>query len=67
MRIAEYKNLTRFKRDLLNLTVNEELAVKITETKYGKFVYVNPRIFYKGNNADDLKSCMNEFKIKKNN
>jgi hypothetical protein len=28
---------------------------------------VNPRIFYKGNNADDLKSCMNEFKIKKNN
>ena len=67
MRITEYKNLTRFKRDLLNLTVNEELAVKITETKYGKFVYVNPRIFYKGNNADDLKFCMNEFKIKKNN
>lgn len=65
MELAKYTNLTKFKRDLLNLTVNEELVIKITETKHGKFIYVNPRIFYKGNNVNDLKSCINEFKVKK--
>jgi hypothetical protein len=65
MELAKYTNLTKFKRDLLNLTVNEELVIKITETKNGKFIYVNPRIFYKGNNVNDLKACMNEFRVKK--
>ena len=65
MELAKYTNLTKFKRDLLNLTVNEELVIKITETKHGKFIYVNPRIFYKGNNVNDLKACINEFRVKK--
>lgn len=65
MQLVEYKNLSRFKKDLLNLTVNDELVAKITETKHGKFIYINPRIFYKGNNVDDLKAAVNEFRIKK--
>ena len=65
MGIAEYSNITKFRKELLNVTVNGELAMKITETKYGKFIYVNPRIFYKGNSYKDLKSCVNEFKVKK--
>lgn len=65
MQLAEYKNLNRFKKDLLNLTVNDELVAKITETKHGKFIYINPRIFYKGNNVADLKATVNEFIIKK--
>ena len=65
MEIAEYSNITKFRKELLNVTVNGELAMKITETKYGKFIYVNPRIFYKGNNYEDLKACTNEFKVKK--
>lgn len=65
MEIAEYSNITKFRKELLNVTVNGELAMKITETKYGKFIYVNPRIFYKGNSYEDLKACTNEFKVKK--
>ena len=66
MEIAEYSNVTKFKKELLNVTVNGELAMKITETKYGKFIYVNPRVYYKGGNFEDLKACSNEFRIKKN-
>ena len=65
MEIAEYSNITKFRKELLNVTVNGELAMKITETKYGKFIYVNPRIFYKGNSYEDLNACTNEFKVKK--
>lgn len=65
MELAEYSHITKFKKELLDMTVSGELVAKITETKHGKFVYVNPRIYYKGGNFEDLKACSNEFKVKK--
>ena len=65
MELAEYSHITKFKRELLDMTVNGELVAKITETKYGKFVYVNPRIYYKGKSFESLNACSNEFRVKK--
>lgn len=63
--IAGYKNSNRFKKELLDLTVNESLAVVITETKYGKFVHINPTVYYKGTNKEDLKYLVNVCKLKR--
>lgn len=65
MGLVKYSHITKFKKELLDMTVNGELVAKITETKYGKFIYVNPRIFYSGNKYEDLKACANEFRVKK--
>ncbi|HFD2052235.1 TPA: hypothetical protein ACF2DE_002966 [Clostridium perfringens] len=63
--IAGYKNSNRFKKELLDLTINDSLAIVITETKNGKFVHVNPTVYYKGTNADDLKYLVNVCKLKR--
>ncbi|MFH0334682.1 hypothetical protein ACSXEK_16245 (plasmid) [Clostridium perfringens] len=63
--IAGYKNSNRLKKELLDLTVNESLAVVITETKYGKFVHINPTVYYKGTNKEDLKYLVNVCKLKR--
>ena len=59
------KNSSRLKKELLNLTVNDELVVKITQTKYGIFIYINPHVYYKGHDIDGLKGTINEFRIGK--
>lgn len=56
-------NITRFKNQLLNIFVNKEKAIMIIEDYNKKFVVVNPRIYYKGNNIDDLTYLINLFKI----
>lgn len=63
--LTGYKNVARFKKDLLDLTVNNELVAKVTETKYGKFIYINPKVYYRGNNIDSLQGVINEFRIGK--
>lgn len=47
-------NSNRLKNDLFKLRINDELVVGIWETDYGKTIYVNSRLFYKGNDNDDL-------------
>lgn len=56
-------NQTRLKRDLFDITVNDEYAIGIFSKKNGMHIYVNPRIYYKGNNVADLKGLMNMFRI----
>lgn len=63
MKIVGYKNLSRLKKDLLDLTVNGELVVAITQTKYGKFISINPRVYYKGTRIEDLKWLSGIYKI----
>lgn len=57
------KNITRFKNQLLNIFVNNEKAMMMIEDYEKKFLIVNPRIYYKGNNIDDLAYLINLFKI----
>ena len=47
-------NSNRLKNDLFKLRINNELVIGIWETDCGKTIYVNTRLFYKGNNKDDL-------------
>lgn len=63
MQKVGYKNLTRLKNDLLNLTVNGELVFAITQTKYGKFISINPRIYYKGTRLKDLNWLCGIYKV----
>ena len=58
---------SRLQRELLNIEVNEELAVIIVQHKTLKFVTINPRIFYRGNNIEDLKALSNLFRVRKKN
>lgn len=55
---------TRLKNELLKLTVNNEPVIGVFSKVGGIHVYVNPRIYYKGNNIEDLKSLVNMFRIK---
>lgn len=64
MQIVGYKNLYRLKRDLLDLTVNEKLVVAITETKQGKFISINPMVYYKGTRLPSLEWLCGIYKIK---
>lgn len=63
--IVGYKNSTQLKRDLFNITVNDETVIGIFETKYGKMIYVNPRVYYKGSSIDNLKALINMFRVRK--
>ena len=58
-------NQTRLKNDLLKITINDELAVGLFIKKDGTHIYVNPSIYYKGNNIDDLKALIDMFRTKK--
>lgn len=61
-----YKNLSRFKKDLLNITVGNKSAIMFIEKKNTKFITVNPSIFYRGNNINDLNTIAEYFKLKTN-
>lgn len=57
-------NQTRLKNDLFKIRVNDEIAIGLFTKADGMHIYVNPRVYYKGNNIDDLKALMNMFRIK---
>lgn len=56
-------NITRFKNQLLNIFVDKEKSMMIIEDYDKKFLVVNPKIYYKGNNIDDLTYLINLFRI----
>lgn len=58
------KNSTqKLKRGLFDITVNNELVIMINETAKGKFITVNPRVYYKGTCAEDVQYLANLFRI----
>lgn len=64
--ILGYKNVSRLKRDLLDLTVNDLPVAVIFETKLGKSVAINPMVYYKGTRIDALKYLCGICNIKYN-
>lgn len=56
-------NITYFKKELLNLTVNNELVCCIEETKKAQFITINPRVYYKGGKLNNIKYLENIFLI----
>lgn len=60
-------NITRFKNDLLNLTVGGESVVLIQLANKNNCILINPKIYYKGTQLDDLKYIENDIKMLSNN
>lgn len=57
-------NQTRLKNELFKLRVNDEIVIGLFTKPNGIHIYVNPRVYYKGNNINDLKALINMFRIK---
>lgn len=54
-------NVSKFKVLLKKLSVKGEHVFGFTDNGDGKFIYVNPRIYYGGNNYDDVRAYGNFF------
>ena len=65
MTLLNQSNITRFKRSLLDLTVKDELAMCINTNKYGDLLTINPKVYYKGVNLEELKYLIGLFSIKR--
>ncbi|MBM7836304.1 hypothetical protein [Clostridium sardiniense] len=57
------KNLSRFKKNMLNIFVGGQKAMMIVEDYKKKFIIVNPKIYYKGNDINNLRYLINLFRI----
>ena len=55
---------TRLKNDLLKLKIDGENVVGLFIREMGTTIHINPRVYYKGKNIDDLRALMNMFKVK---
>lgn len=59
-------NITRFKQRLMDMTINNEPVICINEIKNKKFLTVNPKIYYKGVNLEELKAIIALFDMSDN-
>lgn len=62
--ICGYEKASRFIKDLLSLKINNMFAIVRVTRGDRDFLIVNPKIYYKGNNIEDLKYIMNYFDYK---
>lgn len=60
----DYEHASKLKNSLENVTVNGNPLVARISHNNGKFFIVNPAIFYKGNNVEDLKSIVDIFNLR---
>lgn len=56
-------NEDKLKKQIENITVKDIPMVAFISHAKGRFFVVNPSLFYKGNNLDDLKGVINLFKV----
>lgn len=54
---------SRLKSDLLKLKVNNQKVVAITNTSDTEIITINPIVYYKGTDLDDLEYLINIFKV----
>lgn len=58
------KNAYRLKRELINIRINNEPAILILEHVDVQLIIVNPKVYYKGDNINDLKLLIDYFTYK---
>lgn len=51
------------KNKLFKLTVSGEIVVGVFDKVIGSCIYVNPKVYYKGNNIEELEGLARMFKI----
>ena len=57
-------NVTKLKKDLLNIEVKKYPTISFHETKNAKLIAVNPMVYYKGSDINDIYWLEGIFKIK---
>lgn len=57
-------NASKLRKDLLALRFSDKLVAMINETDNGKFLTINPSVYYGGNDIDKLEAIINLFNIK---
>ena len=60
------RNFSKFKKDLWNLSIYNSDAIGEFKTKSGMAICVNPKIYYSGDNIDDVKNLYAMFKMTSN-
>lgn len=61
----DVNNSTRLRKDLFNITIDDELIIGIFMDGSGKTIVTNPRLFYKGSDLYNLKGVRGLFGKKK--
>lgn len=57
---------SRLQKNLLDIKIGKEDCIIIVLRNKQHFIYINPRIYHKTSNLDDLKALMNMFRINGN-
>ena len=60
---VDAKNVTRFKKELWNLKINGHNIIGEFLSGDGKAICVNPKVYYSGDNIDDVRNLYVMFKI----
>ena len=55
------KQVARFKKDLMNLSVFDRSVIGQFETKSGRVIVVNPKVYYGGDDTNDVKGIQSLF------
>jgi len=58
-----YSKPSRFKKGLFDITLNNEKAIMIAQFNNIDMIVVNPKIYYKGSNLEDMQGIINMFEI----
>lgn len=57
------KQVTRFKKDLMKLRIHNYEVIGQFETGSGKSICINPKVYYGGNNIEDVKRLYTMFEM----
>lgn len=60
------RNFSKFKKDLWNLSIYNSDVIGEFKTKSGMAICINPRVYYSGDNLDDVRNLYVMFKMTSN-
>lgn len=58
-----YSNYTKFKKALFDITIGDESAIMVAKINKVDMIVVNPKLYYKGANIEELKGIQKLFEI----
>lgn len=62
--IFEYSTVQRLKRNLFNITVDGQPVIMLVVIENQTKIVINPKIYYKGNNLEQMQGIMKLFEVK---
>lgn len=62
--ILGYSTTQRLKRNLFNITVSGQPVIMLATIENKSKIIINPRVYYKGNNLEEMKGLIKIFEVK---